>query len=124
MRCDPTPAMRRILTMLLFFPTLGASPALAEAPLDPVRKVQVTGARTRLVPYADLFYPMAKAVQQALGGRAALAVQLRGTRQGVRTDDLEIWLEGGRDAVRVRQEPSGVYLVPVIDRWHSRRVIS
>ena len=59
-------------------------------PVQQVQQVQVSGTRTRLVPYADLFYPMAKAVQQALGGRAALAVQLRGTRQGsdVEEEDL------------------------------------
>lgn len=116
MRCDPTPAMRRLLTLLLFPCLLCASPAFAEAPAQAVQTVQVKGVRTRLVPYADLFYPMAKAVQQALGGRAALAVQLRGTRQEVRTDDLEIWLEGERDTVPVRLEPSGVFVVPVIDQ--------
>lgn len=96
--------MRRVLTVLFFSYLLAANPALAEAP------------RTRLVPYADLFYPMAKAVQQALGGRAALAVQLRGTRQEVRTDDLAIWLEGERATVPVPPERSGVFVVPVIDQ--------
>lgn len=90
--------------MLFFSHLLAANTALAEAP------------RTRLVPYADLFYPMAKAVQQALGGRAALAVQLRGTRQEVRTDDLEIWLEGAHAIVPVPQERSGVFVVPVIEQ--------
>jgi len=96
--------------------TLSAAPARAEAPPAAVQRVEVTGARTRLVPYADLFYPMAKAVQQALGGRAALAVQLRPTHQGVRTDDLEIWLEGAHELVAVRPERSGVFVVPVLDQ--------
>ncbi|MGX4641743.1 hypothetical protein [Massilia sp. SYSU DXS3249] len=104
------------VTLLVFLLALGEAPARAEAPDGPIQQVQVTGTRTRLVPYADLFYPMAKAVQQALGGRAALAVQLRGTRQGVRTDDLEIWLEGEHDTVAVRPERSGVFVVPVIDQ--------
>jgi hypothetical protein len=108
--------MRRILTLLILTCALCAGAAWAEAPAGPVQKVEVTGARTRLVPYADLFYPMAKAVRQALGGRAALAVQLRGTRQEVRTDDLEIWLEGEREMVAVRPERSGVFVVPVIDQ--------
>ena len=108
-----------MFTMLVLFHALCAGPAFAEAPVDPIRpvqKIEVTGTRTRLVPYADLFYPMAKAVQQALGGRAALAVQLRGTRQEVRTDDLEIWLEGERATVPVRAERSGVFVVPVNDQ--------
>ena len=105
-----------LVLLLAFLHALGTSPAWAEAPLDPIQQVQVTGTRTRLVPYADLFYPMAEAVRQALGGRAALAVQLRGTRQGVRTDDLEIWLEGVQDTVAVRPERSGVFVVPVIDQ--------
>ena len=118
MRCDPTSAMRpvRLLSLLLLCCALCAAPAWAEAPPEAIQTVQVTGTRTRLVPYADLFYPMAKAVQQALGGRAALAVQLRATHQGVRTDDLEIWLEGEREIVAVRPERSGVYVVPVIDQ--------
>jgi hypothetical protein len=110
------PAMRRFFMLLVLPCLLWAHVARAEAPPDAVQQVQVTGTRTRLVPYADLFYPMAKAVQQALGGRAALAVQLRGTRQGVRTDDLQIWLEGEHGAVPVRPEPSGVYVVPVVDQ--------
>lgn len=116
LRCDFTPAMRRFHTLLILICSLCTGAAWAEAPAGAVQKVEVTGARTRLVPYADLFYPMAKAVQQGLGGRAALALQLRGTRQEVRTDDLEIWLEGGRDTVPVRPERSGVFVVPVLQQ--------
>ncbi|MDB5793412.1 MAG: hypothetical protein JWQ80_3436 [Massilia sp.] len=105
-----------LFAVLVFSQVLAANPACADAPGETMQKVEVTGARTRLLPYADLFYPMAKAVQQALGGRAALAVQLRATRQEVRTDDLEIWLEGERDTVPVRPERSGVFVVPVVDR--------
>lgn len=105
-----------LFAVLFFAHVLAANPARAEAPRESMHKVEVTGTRTRLVPYADLLYPMAKAVQQALGGRAALAVQLRGTHQGVRTDDLEIWLEGERATVPVRLEPSGVFVVPVSDQ--------
>lgn len=114
MRCDSPPAMRRVPTLLVLVCALCAGAAWAGPPPGPMQQVEVTGTRTRLVPYADLFYPMAKAVQQALGGRAALAVQLRGTRQEVRTDDLEIWLEGERDSVPVRPERSGVFVVPVL----------
>ena len=117
MRCHPAPAMHRVLSLLVLSCSLGANPAWAGAPAGPVQKVEVTAARTQLVPYADLFYPMAKAVQQALGGRAALAVQLRGTRQQVRTDDLEIWLEGARNTLPVRPEPSGVFVVPVLEQF-------
>ncbi|HBZ08185.1 MAG TPA: hypothetical protein DEP03_18085, partial [Massilia sp.] len=61
--------------LLVLLCACGAAIAVGE----PVQTVEVKGPRTRLVPYRDLFYPMAKAVQQALGGRAALAVQLRPT---------------------------------------------
>jgi hypothetical protein len=78
--------------------------------------VEVKAARTRLVPYKDLFYPMAKAVQKNLAGRAALAVQLRPARAGVRTDDLAVWLEGDGESLPVRAGEHGLYIVPVADR--------
>lgn len=83
---------------------------------SPVHTVEIKGMRTRLVPYGDLFYPMAKAVRDTLGGRAALAVQLRSRHQAVRTDDIEVWLQGEHDAFAVKPEPSGLFLVPVDDR--------
>ena len=98
---------------LLFAP--GAAWAF-EAPQATVQTVEVKGPRTRLVPYRDLFYPMAKAVQQTLGGRAALAVQLRPTHQGVRLDDLQVWLEGEHEAMPVVRQADGLFVVPVNDR--------
>jgi hypothetical protein len=66
-----------------------------------------------LLPYKKLFYPMAKAVQQHLAGRASLAVQLRPARAGIRTDDLAVWLEGGGQSVSVQASEHGLYMVPV-----------
>lgn len=101
------------LLCLLFAP--GAAGAF-EAPQATVQTVEVKGPRTRLVPYRDLFYPMAKAVQQTLGGRAALAVQLRPTHQGVHLDDLQVWLEGEHEAMPVVRQADGLFVVPVNDR--------
>ncbi len=96
---------------------LCALPARAQPPsLDDVAMVEVKAARTRLLPYKELFYPMAKAVQKSLAGRAALAVQLRPARAGVRTDDLALWLEGGGESLPVRAGAHGLYIVPVADR--------
>jgi len=90
--------------------------AQSPAPPDAVPTVEVKAGRTRLLPYKDLFYPMAKAVQKSLAGRAALAVQLRPARAGVRTDDLSVWLEGGGESLPVRAGEHGLYIVPVADR--------
>lgn len=96
---------------------LSALPAWAQAPVaDGIQTVEIKAAHTRLVPYRDLFYPMAKAVQKSLAGRAALAVQLRPVRAGVRTDDLAVWLEGGGESLPVRPGEHGLYIVPVEDR--------
>lgn len=114
--------MRPLLT-LLAATTLCAASAQAQsnAPLpDGVQTVEVKGARSRLLPYKELFYPMAKAVQTSLAGRAAVAMQLRATRAGVRTDDLAVWLEGGGEALSVRPGEHGLYLVPVEDRFAQR----
>ncbi len=110
-------SMRPLLPLLAAF-TLCLSPATAQTPLpapEAVQTVEVKGGRMRLVPYKELFYPMAKAVQQSLAGRAALAVQLRATRAGVRTDDLAVWLEGGGESLPVRPGEHGLYPVPVAD---------
>ncbi len=98
---------------------LYALPAYAQSELpapEQIQTVEVKAAHTRLVPYKELFYPMAKAVQQSLAGRAALAVQLRPARAGVRTDDLAVWLEGGGESLQVRPGEHGLYIVPVADR--------
>lgn len=110
------PRLFVLLALLLcLLPTHGA-PQAVEAPHAAVQTVEVRGPRTRLVPYADLFYPMAKAVQQALGGRAALAVQLRPTHQGVRLEDVQVWLEGEHEAMPVARQADGLFVVPVNDR--------
>ncbi|RYE75303.1 MAG: hypothetical protein EOO80_15410, partial [Oxalobacteraceae bacterium] len=106
-----SPAVLSILAACL----LCALPAHAQAP-DAVPTVEVKASRTRLLPYKPLFYPMAKAVQQSLAGRAALAVQLRPARAGVRTDDLSLWLEGGVESLPVQAGEHGLYIVPVADR--------
>ncbi|MCC2957134.1 hypothetical protein LK542_16065 [Massilia sp. IC2-477] len=112
------------MSQLLKFPALPllaagllcALPARAQSLPDAVPTVEVKAAHTRLLPYKELFYPMAKAVQQSLAGRAALAVQLRPARPGVRTDDLAVWLEGGGESLPVRADAHGLYIVPVADR--------
>ncbi|QNA99284.1 hypothetical protein [Massilia sp. Se16.2.3] len=107
------PAMRPSILLLSGF--LSCLPVCATADPDAapaaLQTVEIKGARTRLVPYADLFYPMARAVQDALGGRAALGVELRAKRRDVRTDDLEIWLEGEHET------PAG----EGAGRWRVRR---
>jgi hypothetical protein len=112
--------MPKLLPLLLILSSLCAGPACAQsaAPdaLQGVQTVEIKAAHTRLVPYKDLFYPMAKAVQQNLAGRAALAVQLRAAKPGVRTDDLAVWLEGGGESLPVRPGEHGLYIVPVEDR--------
>lgn len=109
------------MCLLLILALAPGERAHAQEPQEPadaeaVATVEIWGARTRLVPYADLFYPMAKAVRDTLGGRAALAVQLRGRRQDVRTDDLAVWLQGRHDALEVKPAASGLFVVPVLDR--------
>jgi hypothetical protein len=78
--------------------------------------VEVKATHTRMLSYRDLFYPMAKAVQHRLAGRAVLAVQLRPARPGVRTDDLAVWIEGGGESLPVQPGEHGLYIVPVADR--------
>ncbi len=109
--------MRPLLSLLAAC-VLCALPARAAAPDSPdkLQTVEVKATHHRLVPYKELFYPMAKAVQQGLQGRATLAVQLRAARAGVRTDDLSVWLEGGGLSLPVRPGEHGLYVVPVEDR--------
>lgn len=111
--------MRHLLTchvLSLAACLLCALPAYAQAPSpDGLPTVEVKAARTRLLPYKEWFYPMAKAVQNSLAGRAALAVQLRPARAGVRTDDLSLWLEGGGESLPMRAGEHGLYIVPVAD---------
>jgi hypothetical protein len=111
--------MPRLFMLLapLFALVFAAGAAQAfEAPRANLQTVEVKGPRTRLVPYRDLFYPMAKAVQQALGGRAALAMQLRPTHQDVRLEDVLVWLEGAHEAMPVARQADGLFVVPVNDR--------
>ncbi|MEX5748298.1 hypothetical protein [Massilia sp. X63] len=111
--------MRSLSNLLAAACALCAMAAHAQTPAAPpgaLPTVEVKAARTRLLPYKDLFYPMAKAVQTSLAGRAALAVQLRPARPGVRTDDLSVWLEGGGEALPVHANEHGLYIVPVADR--------
>lgn len=106
------PLLRHSLPSLLAASLLPALPVHADA----LPTVEVKAARTRLLPYKPLFYPMARAVRKNLAGRAALAVQLRPARPGVRTDDLALWLEGGGESLPVHAGEHGLYIVPVADR--------
>jgi hypothetical protein len=98
--------------LLCVLPAHAQSPSPEGLPMVEVK----AAARMRLLPYRPLFYPMAKAVQKNLLGRAALAVQLRPSRAGVRTDDLSLWLEGGGESLPMRAGEHGLYIVPVADR--------
>ncbi len=100
--------------LLLIAACLVCSPVPAQ---DKLPMVEVKAAHKPLAPYKELFYPMAKAVQQELKGRATLAVQLRAARAGVRTDDLSVWLEGGGESLPVRPGEHGLYVVPVEERF-------
>ncbi len=121
-RDSPPTSMRPLPTLFaavfLYGPSALAQPA-PPAFDSPGRlpTVEVKAANNRLAAYKDLFYPMAKAVQQGLGGRAALAVQLRAARAGVRTDDLAVWLESGGESLPVRAGEHGLYVVPVEERF-------
>lgn len=111
--------MRQQLTMFAIACASCALPAYAQSPApspEGMQTVEVKATHTRLVAYKDLFYPMAKAVQHHLAGRAALAVQLRAAKVGVRTDDLGVWLEGGGESLPLRPGAHGLYTVPVHDR--------
>lgn len=111
--------MRQQLTMFAIACASCALPAHAQSPppvAEGMQTVEIKATHTRLVPYKDLFYPMAKAVQQHLAGRAALAVQLRAAKVGVRTDDLGVWLEGGGESLPIAPGAHGLYIVPVHDR--------
>lgn len=108
--------MRTLLVLFLLPVLLGIQAVRAGDVPAPLQTVEIKGARTRLVPYADLFYPMAKAVQDTLGGRAALAVQLRATRQDVHTEDVEIWLQGEHESLPVPRQVDGVFVVPVVEQ--------
>jgi len=116
------PLLKLPVLSLLPASLLCALPAHAQSTgPEGVPMVEVkAAARMRLLPYRPLFYPMAKAVQKSLAGRAAVAMQLRATRAGVRTDDLAVWLEGGGEALPVRPGEHGLYLVPVEDRFAQR----
>jgi len=109
--------MRPLLSFLAFnlLCCLSAQASLIDSP-DTLQTVEVKATHKPLAPYKELFYPMAKAVQQGLGGRVSLAVQLRAARAGVRTDDLSVWLEGGGESLPVRAGEHGLYVVPVEDR--------
>lgn len=112
------PLLKLPVLSLLAACLLSVLPAHAQSPSPeglPMVEVKAA-ARTRLLPYRPLFYPMAKAVQKSLAGRAALAVQLRPIRAGIRTDDLVLWLEGGGESLPMRAGEHGLYIVPVADR--------
>ncbi|MCA1247803.1 hypothetical protein [Massilia sp. MS-15] len=105
---------------LLVLPVLAAcllyaTPARARPSAD-IPTVEVKATQARLLPYRELFYPLAKAVQQRLAGRAVLAMQLRPVRAGVRTDDLRLWLEGGGEALPLPPGEHGLFIVPVAER--------
>ena len=108
----------RFLALACALCCAGAAAASADAPA--IQTVEVKAARERLVPYKDLFYPMAKAVQQHLAGRVALGVQLRPAHPHVRTDDLAIWLDGAGRSLRIQPDRHGLYLVPVEDEIAAR----
>lgn len=112
------PLLKPPVLSLLAASLLCALPAYAQSRgPEGVPMVEVkAAARMRLLPYRPLFYPMAKAVQKSLPGRAALAVQLRPIRAGIRTDDLALWLEGGGESLPMRADEHGLYIVPVADR--------
>jgi hypothetical protein len=110
------PLLPLLAACLVCSPAAPARPAPPDSP-DKLQTVEVKAAHKRLAPYKDLFYPMAKAVQQGLKGRAVLAMQLRAARAGVRTDDLSVWLEGGGESLPMRPGEHGLYLVPVEDRF-------
>ncbi|SFC29257.1 hypothetical protein [Massilia yuzhufengensis] len=114
-----TPLRPLAVTAIAAACALGGLPARAQAP-ERLQTVEIKAARTRLLPYKELFYPMAKAVQKSLAGRVALAVQLRAAKAGVRTDDLALWLEGGGESLPVRPGEHGLYIVPVEDRIAER----
>lgn len=105
--------MYRLFTLLALLFAMGAAGAGETAS---VQTVEIHDARARLVPYTELFYPVAKAVQQSLAGRAALAVQLRPTHQTVRTEQLQVWLEGRHEALELAPRTDGLFVVPVSDR--------
>lgn len=105
--------MRRLFTLLALVFAFGAAGA---AEPDMVPAVEVHTLRSRLLPYKDVFYPVAKALQQALAGRVALAVQLRPTRQAVAADNIQVWLEGQHEALELAPQPNGLFVVPVSDR--------
>lgn len=105
--------MCRLFALLALVFAFGA--ASAGGP-DPVPAIDVHTQRARLVPYKDVFYPVAKALQQALAGRLALAVQLRPTRQAVAADNIQVWLEGEHEALALAPQPNGLFVVPVSDR--------
>ncbi len=107
--------MPRLFLLLVLLCACGAAAAI-DAPREPVQTVEVKGPRSRLVPYRDLFYPMAKAVQHALGGRAALAVQLRPTHQAVRVEEVQVWLAGDHETMPVARRADGLFMVPVNER--------
>jgi len=105
--------MRRLFSLLVVVLWFGV--ARAGEP-EAVQTVEVHRERVRLLPYKNLFYPVAKAVQQSLAGRVALAVQLRATRQSLGTDGIQVWLEGAHEALELAPQPNGLFLVPVSDR--------
>jgi len=105
--------MRRLFTLLVLLLAFGAAGA---GEPESVQTVEVHNARVRLVPYKELFYPVSKAVQESLAGRAALAMQLRPTRQAIRTEQLQVWLEGEHEALELAPQANGLFVVPVSDR--------
>lgn len=107
------PAMRPA-ALLLSCLLLSSLPACV-APEGAAPSAAAQGGHSRLLPYADLSYPMARAVQETLGERAALGLALRATRQHVRTDDVALWLAGEHDRLPLAARADGVFLVPVIE---------
>lgn len=105
--------MRRLSALLALLFALGTAGA---GETGSVPSVAGHDARARLVPYNELFYPVAKALQQSLAGRAALALQLRPTRQALRSEPLQVWLAGRHDALELAARADGLFVVPVSER--------
>lgn len=103
----------RFLALAYALCCAGAAAAGPDAPV--VQTVEVKAGRERLVPYKELFYPMAKAVQRHLAGRVALGVQLRPAHPHVRIDDLAVWLDGAGRSLPIQRDRHGLYMVPVED---------
>lgn len=78
-------------------------------------KIQVIGARVRLVSYQQT-YDLARKVQTASGGRVALGLRLIATRPDVRLDDLRLSLDGDTESLPIPLREGEIFIVPVNDR--------